>query len=341
MSQPATSSAPHSVTLIPGDGVGPDITAATRQVLEALGAPLTFSEYRGPYRDDATGQLPAALDEQIRRQPLVLKGTTTLDDDHAAFTGLLRDTYDLYANVRPAWGVLPENRFGELDLVLIRENTEGLYVGLEHYIPLGDDPHAVGEATGVITREGCRRIANFAFAYAARQQRKRVTVVHKANILKALTGLFLETVMESAQPYKTQYTIEDRIVDACAMQLVLNPTRFDMLVTTNMFGDILADQLAGMVGGRPLAPGAIIGDTVAVFEPIHEAHPELAGKDVANPTGMMLAAVMLLQHIDEQALASRLLAAVRAALKEPAERTPDLGGDASLTAFTASVIGNL
>jgi isocitrate dehydrogenase (NAD+) len=200
----------------------------------------------------------------------------------------------LYANVRPALTLVPGGRYENIDLVTIRENTEGLYVGFEHYIPIDGDPHAVAIGSGVNTRAGCRRIAEFAFEYALQHGRRKVTIVHKANILKALTGLFRETANDVAKRYEGRVQSDERIVDACAMQLVLNPWQFDVIVTTNLFGDILSDEIAGLVGGLGMAPGANIGENVAIFEAVHGSAPDIAGKGIANPLALLLASAMML-----------------------------------------------
>ena len=200
----------------------------------------------------------------------------------------LREEFHLYANLRPAHTLLPGGRFENIDLVLIRENLEGLYVAFEHYIPIGDDPHAVAISSGVNTKEGSRRIIRFAFEHALKLGRKKVTVVHKANVLKALTGVFLEVAREVAMEYEGRVAWDDRIVDACAMQLVLDPWQFDVIVTTNLFGDILSDLIAGLVGGLGAAPGANIGEQAAVFEAVHGSAPDIAGRGVANPTALLL-----------------------------------------------------
>jgi isocitrate dehydrogenase (NAD+) len=245
----------------------------------------------------------------------------------------LREEFQLFANVRPALTLLPGGRYEDIDLVLIRENLEGLYVGFEHYIPIGDDPYAVAIGSGVNTRAGCRRIAEFAFEYAARNGRKKVTIVHKANILKALTGLFLETAREVAKRYEDKVQVDNRIVDACCMQLVLNPWQFDVILTTNLFGDILSDEMAGLVGGLGNAPGANIGVNAAIFEAVHGSAPDIAGKGIANPTALLLAAAMMLDHIDRQDLSGRLRKAIDVTLKQDGIRTGDLGGKASTNEF--------
>ncbi len=231
--------------------------------------------------------------------------------------------------------------YDNIDLVLVRENTEGLYVGVEHYIPIDDDPKAVAEASGIITRSGCRRIAEFTFDYAVKQNRKKVTIVHKANILKALTGLFLETALDVGKRYEGQLEIEDRIVDNTAMQLVTNPNQFDVILTTNMFGDILSDEIAGLVGGLGLAPGANIGKDAAIFEAVHGTAPDIAGKGVANPTSLLLASAMMLEHIDEAEKATQLRDAIKQVIREDNVRTRDLRGDANTKEYTSAIIKRL
>jgi isocitrate dehydrogenase (NAD+) len=249
----------------------------------------------------------------------------------------LREEFGLYANVRPVRTIVPGQRYEKIDLVLVRENLEGLYVGFEHYIPIGDDPHAVAIGSGVNTKAGGRRIIKFAFDYALKNGRKKVTVVHKANVLKALTGLFLEIGHEIAKEYKGRVAMDDRIVDACAMQLVLDPWQFDVLVTTNLFGDILSDEMAGLVGGLGLAPGANIGPNAAIFEAVHGSAPDLAGKGVANPVSLLLAAGLMLEHIGRLDLAQRLRAAIDGAVVVDKVRTRDMGGKASTKEFAEAV----
>ena len=232
----------------------------------------------------------------------------------------------------------PRGRFDDIDIVLVRENLGGLYVAFEHYIPIGDDPHAVAISTGVNTREGSRKIIAFAFEYALRNGRKKVTVVHKANVLKALTGVFLEVGREIAKKYEGKVKMDDRIVDATAMQLVMNPWQFDVIVTTNLFGDILSDQLAGLVGGLGMAPGANIGSDAAIFEAVHGSAPDIAGKGIANPLALLLAVALMLEHIEQPELANRLRTAIDQVLRKDGIRTPDLGGKASTTDFTQSII---
>jgi isocitrate dehydrogenase (NAD+) len=237
--------------------------------------------------------------------------------------------------------MVPGGRYEDIDLVLVRENMEGLYVGFEHYIPIGDDPHAVAIGSGVNTRAGCRRIVQFAFEYAVRNGRKKVTIVHKANILKALTGLFLETARDVAKHYEGRIQTEDRIVDACAMQLVLNPWQFDVIVTTNLFGDILSDEIAGIVGGLGMAPAANIGLDAAIFEAVHGSAPDIAGKGFANPLALLLAAAMMLDHVGRNDLAQRMRRAIDQTLNEDKVRTGDLGGMTSTQEFSQAIVRRL
>jgi isocitrate dehydrogenase (NAD+) len=331
-------------TLIPGDGIGPEITAATVKVLEALGAPFEWDvQQAGMTALEQSGDpLPEATLASIRRTKLALKGplTTPSGGGFRSVNVRLREAFKLYANVRPALTIVP-GRYEDIDIVLVRENIEGLYVAHEHYIPIGDDPHAVAISTGMNTREGCRRIARFAFEYAVKHGRKKITVVHKANILKALTGLFLDTARDVAREYEGRVAMDDRIVDACAMQLVLNPWQFDMLLCTNLFGDILSDELAGLVGGLGLAPGSNIGEEAAIFEAVHGSAPDIAGKGVANPVSQLLAAGLMLEHVGRDDLAARLKTAIAQTLNEDAVRTRDLGGDASTERFADALIERL
>lgn len=287
--------------------------------------------------------LPQAMLDNIRETKLALKSplTTPVGKGFRSATVRLREAFCLYANVRPARTFVPEGRFEDIDLILVRENTEGLYVGVEHYIPIDDDPKAVAEASGIITRSGCRRIAEFTFDYAIKHNRKKVTIVHKANILKALTGLFLETALEIGKKYEGQLEIEDRIVDNCAMQLVINPNQFDVILTTNMFGDILSDEIAGLVGGLGLAPGGNIGKDAAIFEAVHGSAPDIAGKGIANPTAMLLAAAMMLEYVDEHEKAGQLRDAIRNVIAVDKVRTGDLGGKASTKEYTDAIISHL
>ncbi|HVG05109.1 MAG TPA: isocitrate/isopropylmalate family dehydrogenase, partial [Burkholderiaceae bacterium] len=265
---------PQSIpaTLVPGDGIGPEITAAVVEVLDALGKPFVWDVQAGGAAavQKSGDALPPTLLDSIRRTRLALKGplATPVGGGFRSVNVRLREEFQLYANLRPARTLITGGRYEDIDIVLVRENLEGLYVGFEHFIPIGDDPHAVAISSGVNTRAGSRRIAEFAFDYALKNGRKKITIVHKANVLKALTGIFLDTALEVAKKYDGKVQVDDRIVDACAMQLVLKPWQFDMILTTNLFGDILSDEIAGLVGGLGMAPGANIGVDAAIFEAV-------------------------------------------------------------------------
>ena len=332
-------------TLIPGDGIGPEVTDSVVQVLDALDAPFAWDVQQGGLAAiEACGDpLPPATLDSIRRTQLALKGplTTPVGGGFRSVNVRLREEFHLYANLRPAKTLVPGGRYEDIDLVIVRENLEGLYVAFEHYIPIGDDPHAVAISSGVNTREGSRRIAEFAFDYAARNGRKKVTIVHKANVLKALTGVFLETAREVAKRYDGRVACDDRIVDACAMQLVLNPWQFDVIVTTNLFGDILSDQAAGLVGGLGMAPGANIGLHAAIFEAVHGSAPDIAGKGIANPTSLLMAAGLMLEHVGLKEKRERLEKAIAQVLNDDRVRTGDLGGSASTRDFTQAIVRRL
>jgi isocitrate dehydrogenase (NAD+) len=253
----------------------------------------------------------------------------------------LREEFGLYANLRPVKTMVPGGRYEDIDLVLVRENIEGLYVAFEHFIQVGDDPHAVAISSGVNTHAEARRIVRFAFEYALAHGRKKVTVVHKANVLKALTGLFLQAGREIAKEYEGRIAMDDRIVDACAMQLVMNPWQFDVIVTTNLFGDILSDQMSGLVGGLGMAPGANIGEKAAIFEAVHGSAPDIAGKGIANPLALLLAAGLMLKHVERDDLAAKLRTAIEQTLQVDNVRTTDLGGKVSTADFAGAVIKRL
>ena len=330
------------VTLIPGDGIGPEITAQTVKVLEATGLRFNWDEeLAGMAAVDATGTpLPDATVESIRKNGLALKGplTTPVGTGFRSVNVGLRKEFELFANVRPAKTIVPGGRFENIDIVLVRENLEGLYIGVEHFVRVGDDPRAVGESMAIVTRAGCERIVRYAFEYALRHGRKRVTIVHKANILKATSGLFLDVAKKVAEQYAGQIACDDKIVDNTAMQLVIKPEQFDVIVTTNLFGDILSDEAAGLVGGLGLAPGANIGTHAAIFEPVHGSAPDIAGKGIANPSAQMLAAAMMLDHVKELDAAKRLRRALEETIVKDNIRTPDLGGRASTAEFARAVV---
>jgi isocitrate dehydrogenase (NAD+) len=331
----------REATLIAGDGIGPEITQATLLVLDALGVRFDWDEeYGGMSAVDKAGTpLPNATLDSIRHTKLALKGplTTPVGGGYRSVNVALRQEFDLYANVRPTKTIIPGGRYEGIDLVIVRENTEGMYVGLDHTFRVGDDPRAVAQATSVMTREGCRRICRYAFEYAKTQGRKKVTIVHKANILKATSGLFLETCHQVAKEYAGVIASEDKIVDNTAMQLVINPQQFDVIVTTNMFGDILSDEAAGLIGGLGLAPGANIGTKAAIFEAVHGSAPDIAGRGIANPTALMLAAAMMLDHVGELEAGRRLRRAIETTIVSDNIRTKDLGGRAATAEFARAV----
>jgi isocitrate dehydrogenase (NAD+) len=330
-------------TLIPGDGIGPEIMEATLAVLDALGAPFDWDrQIAGLEGVKAAGDpLPAKTIESIRRNRLALKGPleTPSGGGYRSSNVRLREEFKLYANLRPARTLIPGGRFDNIDLVVVRENLEGLYIGHEMYIQIDDDPHALAMATGVNTRQGSRRLLEFAFAHAVATGRKKVAIVHKANIMKALTGIFLETGLDLYErKYKGKFILETVIIDACAMKLVLNPWQFDVLVTTNLFGDILSDLVAGLVGGLGMTPGGNIGADAAIFEAVHGSAPDIAGKGVANPIALLLAAAMMLDHSHLPHMAARLRTAIDQTLNLDQVRTGDLGGRAKTAEFARALI---
>src|SRR4051794_37720426 len=335
----------REVTLICGDGIGPEFTEATLRILEAAGADLTFD--RQDAGADAARQhgdpLPEATLRSIERTRLALKGPleTPSGGGYRSVNVALRREFDLYANVRPAHTIVRGGRFEDVDIVLVRENTEGLYSGIEHYVRIGRDAHAAAGSLAVVTRFGAERSIRYAFEYAIAHGRKRVTLVHKANILKFSQGLFLDVGRAIAAEYDGRVEYEERIVDAMAMQLVLYPERFDVVVTTNLFGDILSDLVSGLVGGLGLAPGANIGDEGAIFEAVHGTAPDIAGQGVANPGALLLAACMLLEHIGDGERAAHIRQAFEEVVREGRSVTRDLGGSAGTGELTDAVIAKL
>jgi isocitrate dehydrogenase (NAD+) len=334
------------VTLIPGDGIGPEIVHATLAALDALGAPIVWDRKIAGLEgvNVANDPLPRATLESIRRTRLALKGPleTPSGGGYRSSNVRLREEFKLYANVRPARTLIPGGRFDNIDLIVVRENLEGLYVGHEHYVQIDDDPHAVAMATGINTRAGGRRLLEYAFEYAIATGRKKMTIVHKANIMKALTGIFLETAQQLYdERYKGRIAMDAVIVDACAMKLVLNPWQFDVIVSTNLFGDILSDLVAGLVGGLGMAPGANIGTDAAIFEAVHGSAPDIAGKGLANPVALMLAAAMMLDYCKLAEMATRLRQGIDLTLNADRVRTGDLGGSASTAEFTRALVARL
>ena len=326
----------QTITLIPGDGIGPEVTAAVVRVLAASGfAPdwETFSAGAPAVKEHGT-TLPQALLDSVTRNKVALKGpiTTPVGKGFASVNVGLRKALDLYANLRPVWN-LPSvpSRFTGVDLVIVRENTEDLYAGLEHVVVPG-----VVESLKIITEKASARIAEFAFQYARRHGRRQVTAVHKANIMKLGDGLFLETARTVAARYP-DVGFDDRIVDAACMHLVMHPERVDMMLLPNLYGDIVSDLCAGLVGGLGVVPAANLGEGgVGVFEAVHGTAPDIAGRDIANPTALLLSAVLMLQHLEEDAKATRIQGALTTVLAS-GHVTPDLGGSATTTSFADAV----
>ena len=323
-------------TLIAGDGIGPEVVSAAVRVLEATGVVIKWeSQMAGAMAIATEGSpLPQKTLDSIRRNGLALKGPTTtpIGSGHASINVALRKGLDLYANVRPI-KTLPgvKSRYDNVDLVIIRENTEDLYSGLEHVVVPG-----VVESIKVITEKASTRIAKFAFNYARTHGRKRITAVHKANIMKLSDGLFLDCCAKVAADFP-DIKYDDIIVDNCCMQLVLDPTRFDMLLLENLYGDIVSDLCAGLIGGLGLAPGANIGEKGATFEAVHGSAPDIAGKNIANPIALILSAALLLDYIDEKAAGDRVRQAVTAVLKEGKHMPKDLGGSASTSEVAEAI----
>jgi isocitrate dehydrogenase (NAD+) len=336
---------PHTVTLIPGDGIGPDITEAVVRVVEATGAQIEWDRRAAGVSaiEQHTTPLPQETIDAIRATRVALKGplTTPSGVGFRSINVALRKEFDLYANVRPALTIVPGGRYEDIDIVLIRENTEGLYSGVEHYVGIGGDPRAAAESVMLVTRFGVERIIRYAMDYAVKNGRKKVTLAHKANILKYTQGLFLDVGREIAKEYEGRVEFEDRIIDATAMLLVMDPGKFDVIVCENMFGDILSDEIAGLVGGLGLAPGANIGKDAAIFEAVHGSAPDIAGKGIANPAALLLAAVMMLEHLGMRDEGARIRDALNATIQEGDSLTPDLGGSGTTDTFADAIIKRL
>ena len=318
----------HRVTLIPGDVIGPSICDAAVRIIDATGVPIEWEQVEAGLSalDKYKDPLPPYVLESIGRTRVALKGplTTPVGSGFRSVNVALRKEFDLYANLRPARsfeGV--QSRYKEIDLVIVRENTEEFYAGIEHYI---DPSRSAAETIGVVTRSGSTRILEYAYEYARAARRKKVTTVHKANILKYTGGLFLEVARQVGTRYP-DIVSNDRIIDNMAMQMVINPNQFDVIVTTNLFGDILSDLASGLVGGLGLAPGANIGYNAAIFEAVHGSAPDIAGKNLANPSAVVLAAAMMLRHLKENAAADKIENAVAAVIKEGRKVTKDLNGN--------------
>jgi isocitrate dehydrogenase (NAD+) len=330
----------HSVTLIPGDGIGPEVTEAVVRILTAAGVSIEWdTHHAGVLAVERTGQtLPVELIDSIRRNKVALKGpvTTPIGTGFTSVNVGLRKALDLYSNLRPVWN-LPgvAARFQGVDLVIVRENTEDLYAGLEHTVVPG-----VVESLKIITEKASTRIAKFAFEHARRHGRKRVTAIHKANIMKQSDGLFLDSARRVARDY-SDIVYDERIVDAACMHLVMKPEQFDVLLLPNLYGDIVSDLCAGLVGGLGVVGAANLGLECAVFEAVHGSAPDIAGKNLANPTALLLSAVMMLRHIDESAAATQIMDAIGSVLLAGNVRTRDLGGTASTTEYANAVCAAL
>jgi isocitrate dehydrogenase (NAD+) len=330
----------HTITLIPGDGIGPEVTEAVVRIVKAAGVSVEWDTHLAGVRAfERTGQpLPVELIDSIRKNKVALKGpvTTPIAGGFTSVNVGLRKLLDLYSNLRPVAN-LPgiDARFQGLDLVIVRENTEDLYAGLEHEVVPG-----VVESLKIITEKASTRIAQFAFAHARRHHRRKVTAIHKANIMKQSDGLFLECTRRVAREYP-DVPYDERIVDAACMQLVMKPEQFDVLLLPNLYGDIVSDLCAGLVGGLGVVGAANLGTETAVFEAVHGSAPDIAGKNLANPTALLLSAVMMLRHIDEGDAADRIMRALGAVLTERAVRTRDLGGTASTNEFADAVAKHL
>ena len=326
----------HQITLVPGDGIGPEVSEAVVRIFKVAKLDIEWERHdAGVTAFKRYNQsLPGALLESIRRNRVALKGpvTTPIAEGFTSVNVGLRKALDLYANLRPVRNLAGvPSRFSDVDLVIVRENTEDLYAGLEHQIVPG-----VVESLKIITEKASTRIAQFAFDYARRSQRKRVTAIHKANIMKLSDGLFLESTRKVAREY-TDIAYDERIVDAACMQLVMHPEKFDVLLLPNLYGDIVSDLCAGLVGGLGVVPGANLGESAAVFEAVHGSAPDIADKNLANPTALLLSGLMLLEHIGEREHADRIRAALDRVLAAGVIRTRDLGGTASTTEFTDAI----
>ncbi|MFM5401951.1 isocitrate dehydrogenase [Aeromonas veronii] len=332
----------RKITVIPGDGIGPSIVESAIQILTHAGCDFEY-EYAdaGLVALEKHGELlPQATLDLIEKNKVSLKGplTTPVGGGFTSINVSLRKKFNLYANVRPVISFKgTRSRYDNIDIITVRENTEGMYSGAGQK---RSDDNKSAEAMSIITREGAERIVKFAFELARQEGRKKVTIIHKANILKSTSGLFLEVAREIASHYPDIQS-EEMIVDAACMNLVMYPERFDVMVTTNLFGDILSDLCAGLVGGLGMAPGANIGDGAAIFEAVHGSAPDIAGKNIANPTSVILASIQMLEYLSMQDKAERIREAVRATIESGDRVTRDLGGTASTSEFTQAIIDRL
>jgi isocitrate dehydrogenase (NAD+) len=326
----------HTITLIPGDGIGPEVTASVVAILEAAGVAIDWERHdAGVTAVEKTGKtLPTELLDSITRNRVALKGpvTTPVGSGFTSVNVGLRQALELYANLRPVMN-LPgvTSRYQNIDLVIVRENTEDLYAGLEHVVVPG-----VVESLKIITAKASTRIAEFAFEYSRRLGRKKVSAIHKANIMKLSDGLFIESARNVAKRFP-EIVYDEKIVDAACMHLVMRPEQFDVLLLPNLYGDIVSDLCAGLVGGLGIVPGANLGREAAIFEAVHGSAPDIAGQNIANPTALLLSAILMLDHIDERDAAGRIRTALQQVLMDGHQRTRDLGGSATTTEFTEAV----
>ena len=342
MSTQDTEATAPLISLIRGDGIGPEISEATLAMLEAAGAKLRWEEVPAgvaalPTHHDPLPEITLA---SIEKTKVALKGplSTPKGTGFRSVNVALRQHFDLYVNLRPAKSITGvPSRYEKVDIVTVRENTEDIYAGIEHFVGPG---RSAAESIAVITRHGSERIVRYAFEYARKHGRKKVSIIHKANILKMSNGLFLEVGKEVAKQFP-DIESDDVIVDAACMKLVLMPERFDVIVTMNLFGDILSDLIAGLVGGLGVSPGANLGERAAIFEAVHGSAPDIAGQGIANPSALLMAALMMLEHLGQNEPATRLRAALFRTLADPRTRTRDLGGQANTQAFTQAVIAQL
>ena len=327
----------HRITLIPGDGIGPEVAASVVRIIEGAGADIEWeTHYAGAQAVEKFGEtLPKELLESIRRNKVALKGpvTTPIGKGFTSVNVGLRKALDLYANVRPI-RALPNVpcRFPELDLVIVRENTESLYAGLEHVVVPG-----VVESLKIITEKASTRVSKFAFQYARREGRKKITCGHKANIMKLSDGLFLECFRTVAKDFP-EIEADDKIIDNACMQLVMRPEQFDVMLLENLYGDIVSDLCAGLIGGLGLVPGANIGELGAVFEAVHGSAPDIAGQGVANPSALLQSGILMLRYLDEREIADRVENALLQVFKEGTVRTRDIGGTAKTAEFSNAII---
>ena len=330
----------HTITLIPGDGIGPEVSKAVQEIIAAAGVPICWeaTEARGDVERRGVDFMQSGVVESIRKSGVALKGpmTTAVASGPPSINVGLRKALDLYANVRPVKNLTGvQSRFRDVDLVLIRENTEDLYAGLEHEVVPG-----VVESLKIITERASTRIARFAFEYARKHGRKKIHAIHKANIMKMSDGLFLTSIRAVAKEFP-EVEYKELIIDNACMQMVLNPHQFDMLLLTNLYGDIMSDLAAGLVGGLGVVPSGNIGKDAAIFEAVHGTAPDIAGKGIANPTALLMSAIMMLDHIGESSAARKIEAALDRVYREGKSLTKDVGGKATTAEFTQAVISAL